>query len=430
MGLLETIRTALSALSAHKLRTVLSILGVVIGVAAVVAIVAIVQGATFDIREQIAGLGVRVINVTLFPDAILQGGQPAGFLIEEISEEIQAAPAVAKVVPSASASGEVFLDGQSFHLRLLGTTPEYAPLFDFYPAEGRFLHFLDQDKAVIVLGSRVAQDLFGGEDALGKDLVIDVWGQKTLFRVVGVMSSRGWVGHEDLDGQVYVPVSVLQRLGGLFFSSYIALAESEELVEKAARQIEVILDRKFDTLKRIQGRQAQTTAQAIGPGGGMFRGIGPGERRALPLFHVWTQREIIQAFEQISRTMMLVLGGIGAISLLVGGIGIMNIMLVSVTERTREVGIRMAVGARPRTILWQFLSESVLTCLAGGLAGLGLGWLGAWVASQLVGAWPFVISFLPAGIAFGFSVFVGIVFGLYPALRAARLDPVEALGYE
>lgn len=420
MGALELLRAGLSALSAHKLRTFLSILGVVIGVAAVVAIVAMVEGATAEVRAEIAGLGIRTITINLYPHAI-PTGQSAGFLTQEISQELGAAPAVAEVVPTASGSGTVNLNGRTWGVQLLGTTPEYATMFEYYPAQGRFLHPLDENQPVIVLGAQVAQDLFGTKEAVGKELVIDTWDQKTLFRVVGVMEPRGRVGYEDLDGRAYVPISTLQRLqGSLYFSSYIAQAASDELVEEAARQIESALDRKFAALARAQGRQSQVRFISFGPGG---------EATEPPPYWVRIQQETIQLYEQSTRTMMLILGGIGAISLLVGGIGIMNIMLVSVTERTPEVGIRMAVGARPRDIRGQFLSEAVLICLSGGLVGLALGWLGGWLGANF-GGWPFILSALPAGIAFGFSLLVGIVFGIYPALRAARLDPVESLRYE
>lgn len=415
MGLLELAGTAIGALRAHKLRTALSILGIVIGVAAVVAIIAIVNGATASMMARISGLGMRTITITIFPQALASAAS-AQLLTEELTAKLAAAPDVSQVVPTTEGRGQAVIDGESWSVSLLGVTPEYMTLFDpFYPERGRFIHPLDDGRAVAVLGAEVAQDLFGEEDPLGRSLQVEVWGQKVVLRIIGVMAPRGTVGRQDLDAQIYLPLGTAQRLSGSRqFTSYIAQAASEEAVEEAAAEIETIL---AETLTASSQNQP-TQGGAVG-----FFG------RTRSPYNVQIQKEMIETYQGSVRTMMLILGGVGAISLLVGGIGIMNIMLVSVTERTREIGIRMAIGARPKDIRTQFLVEAVLICSIGGLLGLGLGWLCGWLGS-LFGDWPFVISIYPALLACGFSIAIGLIFGLYPALRAARLDPVEALRYE
>jgi len=426
VGLLEMLRTSLTALRAHKLRTSLSVLGIVIGVAAVVAIIALVNGATANMKEQIAGLGMRTITINTFPQA-LQSAAAIQALTEELTSDLEAAPSVAQVVPTASGRGTAILDGETWNVSLMGVTPDYTALFDgFYAESGRFLHALDEDRKVAVLGAGVAEDYFGGSDPVGERLTMEISGQKTAFRIIGVMSERGRVGYQNLDDSVYIPLTTMQILSGSRqFSSYIAQAANEEVVEQAAAEIEAILDQKLTsttpTISRGRGSAVGmviTTTSA----GGTFVG------RSSP-YSVTIQKEAIETYEESVNTMTLILGGVGAISLLVGGIGIMNIMLVSVTERTREIGIRMAIGARPCDIRTQFLVEAVLISLLGGFLGLGIGWLCAWLGS-LFGGWPFVISIYPALLACGFSLLIGVTFGLYPALRAARLDPVEALRYE
>jgi len=408
VGLREMLRTSLTALRAHKLRTSLSVLGIVIGVAAVVAIIAIVNGATADMKEQIAGLGMRTITISIFPQA-MRSAASVRALTEELTSDLEAAPSVSQVVPTASGQGSAILDGQTYNLSLMGVTPDYTSLFDsFYAQSGRFLHTLDEDRKVAVLGAGVAEDYFGGRDPVGERVTIEISGQKTAFRIIGVMSERGRVGYQNLDDSVYIPLTTMQMLSGSRqFSSYIAQAADEEVVEQAAAEIEAILDRTIEaaTMNTPMGRMSRTP------------------------YMVQVQKEAIETYEESVDTMTFILGGVGAISLLVGGIGIMNIMLVSVTERTREIGIRMAIGARPGDIRTQFLVEAILICLLGGLLGLSGGWLCAWLGAGL-GDWPFVISFYPALLACGFSLLIGVTFGLYPALRASRLDPVEALRYE
>jgi putative ABC transport system permease protein len=416
MRLSEMLRTAFGALSAYKLRAGLSVLGIVIGVAAVVAIIGIVQGATTQVREQIAGLGMRTITITIFPQAMRNSALSTRLVSEELSSKLAAAPAVSQVVPTAMGRGAALIGTQQYEVSLLGVTPAYPQLFgDFTPANGRFLNPIDDNRTVAVLGSSIAETLFGKGDPVGKILTVESWGQKVAFTVVGVMAARGTVGNQDLDTQVYVPISTVQRYSGSrTFTSYIAEASSTQNVDEASTQIERILSLTFASVtSRASSQQSR---------GGF-------DRFFRTPYQVTVQKEQVNAYDQSTRTMMFILAGVAAISLLVGGIGIMNILLVSVTERTREIGIRMAIGARPREIRSQFLVEAVTICLAGGLIGLGLGWLATWIVSRF-GDWPVVISVVPAVLAFFFSLAMGLTFGLYPALRAARMDPVEALRYE
>ena len=409
MALHEMLRTAVTALRAHKMRTTLSVLGIVIGVAAIVAIIAIVNGATAQMKERISGLGMRTITVTILPNAV-SGASSARALTEELTTKLSAAPSVSQVVPTSSSRAPAVIDGETYDASIMGVVPEYAELFDgFYPTSGRFIHSIDEQRKVVVLGAGFAEDYFAGTDPVGGRLTLEIQNQRVAFTIVGVMCARGTVGYQNLDDTIYVPLSTLQLLSGSRqFTSYIAQAADETAVDTAAAGIEAILDEVVATSATAQGNAR-------------FGARTP--------YRVTVQQEAIETYEETVGTMTLIMGGVGAISLLVGGIGIMNIMLVSVTERTREIGIRLAIGARPRDIRTQFLVEAVLTSLIGGVIGLGAGWLCAWLGS-LFGDWPFVMSVYPALLACGFSVLIGVTFGLYPAVRAARLDPVEALRYE
>ncbi len=424
MPLAEMLRTAVTALRAHKMRTTLSVLGIVIGVAAIVAIIAIVNGATAQMKEQIAGLGMRTITITIFPNAVSSAAASRA-LTEELTTKIMEAPSVSQVVPTASSNATVILDGSTANASVMGVVPEYTGLFDgFLPTSGRFIHAIDEDRKVVVLGAGFAEDYFSGESPVGQQLTLQISNQKVAFRIIGVMAACGTVGYQNLDDSVYVPLSTIQTLSGSRqFTSYIAQASSETTVDSAATEIEAILDDVVSSNSSVSSNPM--------PGAFVFSSASgrSTSRMSRTPYQVTVQKEAIQTYQETVDTMTLIMGGVGAISLLVGGIGIMNIMLVSVTERTREIGIRLAIGARPRDIRTQFLVEATFTCILGGLLGLGLGWLCAWLGS-IFGGWPFVVSITPALLAAGFSLAIGITFGLYPALRAARLDPVEALRYE
>jgi len=249
----DLLQSAIGALSVHRLRTSLSILGIVIGVAAVVATISLVSGATAQMKERIAGLGIRTITVNVFPTAI-QSAVAARALTQELTDRLAAADYVSLVVPIASARATVVLGTQSRDLSLLGVTPNYPLLFDnFYPATGRFIHELDEGQKVAVLGANVAKDLFPNGEVVGELLTMELGGQKVAFRVVGMMVERGTVGNQTLDDYVYVPLSTLQTLtGNRQFTTYIAQAVDAESVEKAASAIESVLAATF----------ASATAQA------------------------------------------------------------------------------------------------------------------------------------------------------------------------
>ncbi|MEN6369209.1 MAG: ABC transporter permease [Thermotogota bacterium] len=408
MGLHEMLRTAVTALRAHKMRTTLSVLGIVIGVAAIVAIIAIVNGATASMKEQISGLGMRTINVMIFPNA-LSAASSARALTDELTSRFETLPDVSKAVPTSSSNARAVINGEEYSTSVAGVVPEYAELFDnFYPTSGRFIYSMDENRRVVVLGSEFAAEYFPGEDPVGKRLTLEISSQTLAFTIIGVMCEAGTVGMQDLDDTVYVPLSTIQTLSGSRqFTSYIAQAKDETSVDAAAEEIEGVLKEVIST---------STTTQTS-------------NSRSRTPYRVTLQQQFIETYESTVGTMTFILGGVAAIALLVGGIGIMNIMLVSVTERTREIGIRLAIGARPKDIRTQFLVEAVMTSSIGGLIGLGAGWLCAWLGA-LFGDWPFVMSVYPALLAVGFSFLIGVTFGLYPAVRAAKLDPVEALRYE
>lgn len=412
MDLRESFRSALDGLNANRMRSFLSMLGIIIGIAAVVAIVAITQGSQQRIFENIQALGTNRINVTPGRRGGFAGRRAQEitdlFTIEEGELILRKASAVAKVAPVVSRSLLLQYKDKNVQVRVNGVTPEYQDVLNFWVEEGRFVNSQDLKtfRTVIVLGQKVCQDLFGEENPLGKNIVVNAPLSKYKFRVIGVMEAKGRVMFFNFDDQVFIPITTAQRR--LFHTKYVdsfsIQAKDEKSTAKALEQIDALLYQKF---------QDETK------------------------YTITSQEELLSTMENITGIFTIMLAGIAGISLLVGGIGIMNIMLVSVTERTREIGIRMAVGAKRVDILLQFLWESVLLCLIGGAIGIAIGWIGskmlAFIGSKVmpgVGALPTVTSPEAMLLALGFATAVGLFFGMYPANKASKLDPVEALRYE
>jgi len=406
--LMLSLRIAVRALRINKMRSFLTMLGIIIGIAAVIAMVAIGSGASKVISEQISSIGSNMLLV--LPGSLTSGGIRLGSgstpsLTYDDARAIQAeCPAVALAAPSVRGGAQIVYGNMNWSTAVLGITPEYLQVREWAVVEGRNLVQSDVDSAMknCLLGQTVAENLFGSEDPLGKVVRI----KKVPFKVVGILDRKGQSPQgADQDDIVYVPLTAAQRklLGSQFpnsVGSIMVQAKSEEDLDRAETQINELL----------------TQRHRIGPG-----------RDAD--FTVRNLTEILSVREESSKAMSLLLGAVASISLIVGGIGIMNIMLVSVTERTREIGIRMAIGAKQRDILMQFLTEAVLLTFIGGILGMLFGVAGAKLVSALFD-WPTLISFQAIAMAIGFSGAVGIFFGYYPAKKAASLNPIDALRYE
>jgi putative ABC transport system permease protein len=401
-------KVSFRSLRANKMRSALTMLGMIIGVSAVIIMVAIGAGANERIAQQIASVGSNLLLV--LPGSTTSGGLRSGFgstptLTMADSKAIQRElPAVALASPSSRTSGPVVYGNQNWSTIIQGVSPEYMEMRDWRPAAGRYFtdQEMDASSKVCLLGTTVVEKLFGGEDPLGKIVRI----KKAPFLVVGVLESKGQSPNgQDQDDIVLVPVTtLLNKLAGTSHAGSVGVilvqAIDGDHVKEAEREVVSLL------------RQRHR--------------IGQGQDDD---FSVRNLSEMLALAESATRIMSLLLGGIASVSLVVGGIGIMNIMLVSVTERTREIGIRMAVGARERDILSQFLIEAVLLALTGGTMGIVFGSAGAVLISHFAG-WSTVISPAAVVLAFGFSAAVGIFFGFYPARKASRMDPIEALRFE
>jgi putative ABC transport system permease protein len=405
MQWLMTLRIALRALARNKLRAFLTMLGIIIGVGAVIAMVAIGEGAKSTIRAQIASLGTNVLIV--LPGSNLQGGVRGGFgnvntLVDADGKAMtRELPSVSFASPVLRRQDQVVAGNLNWGTLLQGVAPEFQQIRDWEIGKGRFLHDGDMESAakVAVIGQTVATQLFGNDDPL--DAVIRI--RNIPFRVVGVLLPKGQTSQgTDQDDTVMVPYTTMQKrlMRITWVQSIVVKAINAERVQEAQEQITLLLRQRH----RISADREDD-------------------------FNVRNLSDIAEAASSTARVMSILLGSVAGISLLVGGIGIMNIMLVSVTERTREIGIRMAVGARSRDIMLQFLVEAVVMAATGGCIGILLG-IGSSEVLRQWAQWPTLVSPSIVAIAFLFSGAVGVFFGFYPAKKAASLDPIDALRYE
>lgn len=397
----ETIRTAIRSLAQNRMRTSLTALGMVIGVAAVVAVLAVGEGAQSSVEGRIRALGTNLLYVR--PSFGRSGGVRSGrveTLTRADARAIASLPGVSAVAPEVSGSAQIRHREVNQNASVLGVTPAYLSVRALEVSAGLGFDAADdvQRRRVAIIGANVATDLFGHEQPLGARIQI----LGISFRVIGVLAAKGDAGYSSPDDTVLVPLGTHQ--GVLFGQDHLTSISVQATNEGEA----LVVQERIEQLLRLRHRLRADEEDD---------------------FSVRSQTEMLETFGAITSTFTVLLGGVAAVSLLVGGIGIMNIMLVSVRERTREIGVRMAVGARRRDILLQFLVEAVVVSLFGGLVGLALGYLLALLIARF-GGWETVVPLYAVVMSIGVSVGVGLVFGVGPARRAARLDPVEALRHE
>lgn len=397
----ETLRSALRSLSSNRLRTALTALGMVIGVAAVVAVLAIGEGARASVERQIRALGSNLL--TIRPARAVVGGVRGGPVETLTREDVEA---LARLEGVSAASGEATASAQVKYLEnnlqssVVGVTPSYMTIRSLEVASG--LGFSEDDDAqrrrVAIIGANVAETLFGTASPLGERIQI----RGVAFRVTGVLAAKGEVGMTSPDDLVLVPLATHQ--GALFGLDYLTNVSVQVTSEDVSDDVQT----RIETLLRLRHRLAEDAEND---------------------FEVRSQTEMLATMDEITGTFTMLLGSVAAVSLLVGGIGIMNIMLVSVRERTREIGVRMAVGAKRRDILLQFLVEAIVVSVAGGLVGVLVGHGAASLVARVAG-WETIVPFYASVLSLGVSVLIGVVFGVGPARHASALDPVEALRHE
>jgi putative ABC transport system permease protein len=420
VNVFESVRIALRGLSSNKLRSFLTMLGIIIGVAAVIALLSVGQGVQASITAQIQSTGSNLITITpggqrsSNASVATQGGQQATLTSQDAQAIIDAGlPDVVAVSPEFGTGGQIQFGSQTSFGQITGVTPDYLAVHNMNVANGEFISKAANDSVsqVVVLGAAVANALFNDMDPVGQSVKLN----RANYRVIGVLESKGGASFGSPDNGAFVPLTSAQRRligGGRGFgvgqrvSTIGVSAASEAQVDSAIAAITDILR----TQHKIQVQQDD--------------------------FTIISQKQILSVFDQVTGILTAFLGAIAGISLLVGGIGIMNIMLVSVSERTREIGIRKAVGAKRRDIMTQFLVEATVLSLLGGAGGIALGWAISESINRLKigtnGSATLTTLISPNSIllAVGFSVAVGLFFGIYPATRAAALRPIDALRYE
>lgn len=401
----DSAHQAVSAMIGHKVRSFLSILGILIGVGAVIAMLALGSGAQKSIQEQLASLGSNLLMVRPGSPRVggvaLQSGAVTRLTTQDIAAIAQLPNGIKSVSGSVQGRAQVVYGSHNWNTQLEGVDVAYEQMRASQPVAGRFFsnEELKQRDKVVLLGTTVAQELFGDENPVGKMVKINL----ISFRVIGVLPPKGANTFRDQDDTIMVPLTtaMYRVLGKQYVDSIYVEAASPEEIESAQNAISNLLVKRH----RVRGEGADEA------------------------FQVRNMSDIKEALSSTTKTMSWLLGSIAAISLLVGGIGIMNIMLVSVSERTREIGLRKAIGATRQDIMVQFLVEAVLMSLIGGIAGVALG-VGVAVLITVLAGWAVKVSVFSIVLATVFSLFVGLVFGLAPAYKASLLNPIEALRYE
>jgi putative ABC transport system permease protein len=408
MNLFASVPIALRSLLANKLRGGLTMLGIVIGVAAVIALVAAGTGAQAQVAERFESLGSNLLVISpgfMSFRGVSRGASAQSLTNDDVEAIARLATSVSAIAPEYSTqSQQVVYFNRNTQTTVLGVTPAYQAVREWRVDRGRFIESVDlvSRNKVAVLGATVAEELFGTlVDPLNKTIKIS----RQNYEVVGILASKGVGGFQNLDDQVFIPLSTAQiKFGGAGNRSLRAInvqVSSAGQMERAQAELAAILRARH--------------------------GLAQGQNDD---FSIQNQAQIVESVQETTQTFTVLLASIAAISLLVGGIGVMNIMLVSVTERTREIGIRKAVGARRRDILAQFLVEAMVLCLLGGLIGVLAGYGGAQLITPLLGGSRALVTPDSVAMALGVSIAVGLFFGLYPAGRAATLRPIDALRYE
>jgi len=420
MNLITSLGVALQALAANKMRSGLTMLGIIIGISAVIVLVSVGQGVQAMVADQMQSVGSNLLFVmpgelesssSSMKSNFLRSANVSTLTLGDANAIAASSdvPDVTAIAPEFIGSGTIVYGSQNAQATVSGVTPGYSEVLSFYPLVGRFIEDTDLNTSarVAVLGQTLTEDLFSaGTNPIGQVIRIN----RTPFRVVGIMEKKGGTAFSDEDDVVFIPLTTAQTR--LFGARHVSGDYSVSVIYAQAvdeSRMDAARDQVTRVLRQRHGLIYQTDKDD---------------------FAVLTQEDISSVLGSLTAVLTAFLGLIAAVSLLVGGIGIMNIMLVSVTERTREIGLRKAVGGRRRDILVQFLIEAIVLSLIGGLVGIAIGVTGTLVASNMIEDLRTQISLITILSATGFSVIVGLFFGIYPAMRAARLNPIDALRYE